>query len=253
MKSIAFYNNKGGVGKTTSVINVAHQLALKGKKTLVIDLDGQGNCSRFFSETLRNGLEEVLTKEIISPTICLSKTRYDNIDIITSTAAINEILPKFSAFDEKSREKMSAKLINFSEDSWCSKNYDYIIIDMPPAMNALIRSVLCVCNFVFVPIELGTFSIQGLPTVTDVISQCGTKFGGCFVTKFDKENPSDVALKDMLEGLLGKQAMKSYIPFSRVIKNSTSYKTTAYEYMGWTHAAECYQKLAEEIEERVGV
>ena len=99
----------------------------------------------------------------------------------------------------------------------------------------------------FVPIELGTFAIQGIPTVTDIISDCGAKFGGCFVNKYDRENPADIALMEMLKTSLGTKALNSFLPFSRVIKNSVSYKVTASEYMDWTFAAECVANLSREI------
>lgn len=81
-----------------------------------------------------------------------------------------------------------------------------MLIDMPPALNALTKNILSSCDYVFVPIELGLFSIQGIPTVTDIISRCGTKFGGCFANRFDKDNPSDVQLLDMLRSNLGKKS-----------------------------------------------
>lgn len=80
------------------------------------------------------------------------------------------------------------------------------------------------------------------------VADCGAKFGGCFVNKFDRENPADVAMMEMLKNALGTKALNSFIPFSRVVKNSVSYKFTAPEYMGWTYAAQCCADLANEIE-----
>lgn len=86
MKSIAFYNNKGGVGKTTSAINIAYELA-KNSKVLIIDVDGQANCSRFFTEKLKEGLDKAFVNTEVLPETALCHTRYDNIDIITATPA----------------------------------------------------------------------------------------------------------------------------------------------------------------------
>ena len=83
MKSIAFYNNKGGVGKTTSVINIAFELATE-TRVLVIDIDGQANCSRFFTDNQKEGLDKALVNADISPENALCSTRYENIDIITA-------------------------------------------------------------------------------------------------------------------------------------------------------------------------
>lgn len=242
MKSIAFYNNKGGVGKTTSVINIAYQFAAD-KKVLVIDMDGQSNSSRFFADEPKAGLELTLTKSMVTPDIALCPTRYPFIDIITATPALNDIVSIFYALPEKTQRENAEKLLTFSD------KYDYILVDLPPALNKITERVISACNFVFVPIELGSFAIQGISTVTDIISECGAKFGGCFVNKFDKDNPSDIQLLELLKGSLGTKALNSFIPFSRVVKNSVSYKLTAPEYMGWTFAAECIANLAKEIAE----
>lgn len=196
MTSIALYNNKGGVGKTTSAINIAYQLAFD-KKVLIIDLDGQANCSRFFVDEPKTGLELALTKSIVAPDIALCATRYPNIDIITATSAINDIVSAFSALSiDKQRENVRKTIY------LCSEKYDYILIDLPPALNKITEAVISVSDYVFVPIELSTFAIQGIPTVTSIIADCGAKFGGCFVNKFDRENPADIALMEMLKSTL---------------------------------------------------
>lgn len=252
MKSIALYNNKGGVGKTTSTINISQQLALKGKTVLVVDLDGQANSSRFFTENPKPGLAEALI-DAATPENALCATRYNNIDIITATPELNNIISRFGAFSEEHQCRQAEKIFSFSEmPCYSGRKYDYMLIDMPPALNALTKNILSSCDYVFVPIELGLFSIQGIPTVTDIISRCGTRFGGCFANRFDKDNPSDVQLLDMLRSNLGKKAMDSVIPYSRVIKNSINFSVSAAEYMNWTSASDSFKKLTDEILERVG-
>lgn len=245
MKSIAFYNNKGGVGKTTSVINIAYQLAAD-KKILVVDLDGQANSSRFFADEPKAGLEQALTKSMVSPDIALCPTRYPNIDIITATPALNDIVSIFYALPVEQQRENAEELLDFGD------KYDYVLVDLPPALNKITESVIGACDWVFVPIELGTFAIQGIPTVTNLIADCGAKFGGCFVNKFDRENPADVGLMEILKSTLGTKALGGFLPFSRVIKNSVSFKMTAPEYMGWTYAAECITNLTKEIVEICG-
>lgn len=248
MTSIAFYNNKGGVGKTTSVINIAYQLAAD-KKVLVVDLDGQANSSRFFADDPKAGLEDCLTTDSISPTIALCETRYPNIDIITATSAINDVISDFCELPDELQRRIAEKIITETEKPWHANHYDYVLADLPPALNRLTENIISVCDFVFVPIELSAFAIQGIPTVTNVIADCGARFGGCFVNKFDRENPADITLMATLKELLGAKALNNFIPFSRVIKNSISYKMTAQEYMGWEAAAECVANLTKEIVE----
>ena len=206
MKIITFYNNKGGVGKTTSVINAAYFLHKAGKKVLVVDCDRQSNSYRFFK-----GADELCS-------------RYANIDVITYSGQDGGV---FSLSD-------------------CN-GYDYVILDLPPALNDFTGKILSICDYVFVPIELGIFSIQGIPTVINAINQTSAKFGGCFVVKYHNANPSDAALLELLEEQLGAKVLKTIIPFSRVVKNSISYGMTAAEYMHWMEAPERYAKLTEEI------
>ncbi len=244
MKSIAFYNNKGGVAKTTSVINLGYELA-RTRRVLIIDTDGQANCSRFFTDKPKAGLDKALINVEITPEKALCKTRYDNIDIITATAALNRATVRFEKLSDEEQTEIARKIISFGSE------YDYVLLDMPPALSQMTEKLVSACDVVFVPIELGTFSIQGIPTVTSIVSKCGARFGGCFVTKFDKKNSADAQLLELLKETLGGKTLDSKIPFSRVIKNSISGGLTASEYMGWTAPAKSYAALAEEIKERV--
>jgi len=243
MKTIAIYNHKGGVGKTTTVINLANELSMAGK-VLVIDFDGQANSSRFFAEP-KAGLETALIKKSFSPTVARSTTRYPNIDIVTATSALNLIAAQFEQLSDEVQTANVRKVMNFDD------SYEYAVLDLPPALTKLTEKVITLSDSVFVPIELGTFAIQGIPAVTNALANCNAKFGGCIVNKFDKENPSDIELLELLKHTLGNKVLNTTIPFSRVIKNSFSYKLTAKEYMKWTAAAEAYEELAEEIAERI--
>lgn len=244
MKSIAFYNNKGGVGKTTSVINIAYELSGENS-VLVIDVDGQANCSRFFTDKQKEGLDKALVNIGVSPEQALCRTRYENIDIITATPKLNGITPKFDRLTEDEQTAIARKIISFGSD------YDYVLLDLPPALTKVTERLIGACDTVFIPIELGSFAIQGIPTVTGIVLKCGAKFGGCIINKFDKKNSADGQLLDLLNETLGNKTLNSKIPFSRVIKNSISGGLTAGEYMGWTSAAKSYKDLAAEIKERV--
>ncbi|MDE7195356.1 MAG: ParA family protein, partial [Oscillospiraceae bacterium] len=223
MKSIAFYNNKGGVAKTTSVINLGYELAHESK-VLIIDTDGQANCSRFFTDKPKAGLDKALTSIEVTPENALCKTRYENIDIVTATAALNRAAVRFEKLSDEEQEEIARNIISFGSE------YDYVLLDMPPALSQMTEKLVSACDVVFIPIELGTFSIQGIPTVTSIVSRCGAKFGGCFVTKFDRKNSADEQLLKQLQEILGNKTLNSKIPFSRVIKNSISGGLTASEY-----------------------
>jgi chromosome partitioning protein len=209
MTKIAFFNNKGGVGKSTSAINVAHALTRINKRVLVVDCDSQQNTFRFFADELNEHSRNA--------------TRYDNLEIATDVA-----------YWQGGRD-------------WQDGDYDFAIFDLPPALAERTQLILSSCDFVFVPFELGKFAIQGIAKVTEAIAECGVKFGGCFVNKFDRENPVSHKLETIFRDSLGDKAMATRIPYSRVIKNSIDYRKTAFEYMEWTAPAERYAMLTREI------
>ena len=192
------------------------------------------------------GLETALIKRNCLPTVARSSTRYPNIDILTATAALNFVAAQFEQLPDDIQTANVRKVLTFDS------GYEYAVLDLPPALTKLTEKVITLSDSVFVPIELGTFAIQGIPAVTGALANCNARFGGCIVNKFDKENPADIELLEYLKCTLGNKVLNTTIPFSRVIKNSFSYKLTAKEYMKWTAAAQAYEDLAAEIIERLG-
>lgn len=247
-KVIALYNNKGGVGKTTTAINVSHILSeVCGKKVLVIDCDGQQNTSRFFSDRLpETGVEQVLLHSEVHPSDALSSTRYENIDVLVSSEKMNQCAEYFNQLSKQEQQINLNHLCDFFDNQ-----YDYVILDMPPALNCITENLLCIADGVIVSIELGTFSIQGIARVTDTINKVGAAFIGCFVAKYDKHNKLDAELKTLLNDTLDNKVFGAVIPYSRIIRNSTNYRLTAYEYMHWLPPVRKYVELTEEIVRRV--
>ena len=248
MKSIAFFNNKGGVAKTTTVINVGYILAeVYLRKVLIIDCDGQQNASRFLADEIKEvGIEKALTDASVSPRSSISKTRYKNMDILTSTSFMNSSSEIFKELSTDIQKSNLRKLNEYWKDE-----YDYILIDMPPALNYLTESIISTTDGVIVPVELGTFAIQGIAAVTDTINKVGASFTGCFISKYDKNNKTEHELKELLISSLGGKVFKTIIPQSYIIKNSQNFKLTAYEYMCWLTPAKRYVELTEEIIRKV--
>ena len=249
MKSIAFYNNKGGVAKTTTVLNTAYILGeVYKRKVLVVDCDGQQNASRFLADELSEvGIEKALVDSEVSPKAALSNTRYENIDVLTSTADMNRCTEMFHNLSDDEIVHNLKKLTDF----W-NNQYDYVLLDFPPALNSLTEQLIGITNGVIVPVELGSFAIQGIAKVTETINRVGAAFIGCFISKYDKKNKADEELKKLLENNLGNKVFSTVIPYSNIIRNSINYKMTAYEYVHWLGPAKKYVELTEEIIKKVG-
>ncbi len=250
MKMIACYNNKGGVGKSTIVLNVAHSLAKQGKRVLVMDCDGQQNAARFLCDTLPDadhGLERLLlASPTFAPTAIQMKSRYDMIDVIAATPAINDAAAKYSAQSERLRKEQLESLREW-EKPWVAVDYDFCLLDMPPALNCITEALLSVTDGVIVPIELGSFAIQGVTRVTEALNRCGANLLGCIVSKFDRKNSADVELLKQFRAQIGNKLFDTVIPQSKIIKNSISYRMTADEYMGWLEPAKAFDNLTSEL------
>ena len=177
---IGIYNNKGGVAKTTSIINLAYAFAKRGKRILVVDCDNQENCfSFFFSNQSSNGVFD---------------TEYDGISHTT--------WQKYAALDVAT----------------CNNDYDYILFDLPPALSDEVKQIIKHLDAVYVPTMLGEFEIQGLTKVTDEINRQGTKLGGIFVTMYQAKN--DKAIIEEFRRVLQERLMHSVIPYSTTVRES---------------------------------
>ncbi len=192
------------------------------------------------------GIEKALTDASVSPRSSISKTRYKNMDILISTSSMNSSSEIFKELSTDIQKSNLRKLNEYWKDE-----YDYILIDMPPALNYLIESIISTTDGVIVPVELGTFAIQGIAVVTDTINKVGASFTGCFISKYDKNNKTEHELKELLISSLGGKVFKTIIPQSYIIKNSQNFKLTAYEYMRWLTPAKRYVELTEEIIRKV--
>lgn len=148
-KRIALYNNKGGVAKTTSVINLAYSIQKTGKKILVVDCDTQENCFSFFM-TAQNA-------DSILP------TEYENI-----------------------RHSTWTRYVELADTD--TAEFDYILFDLPPTMTDEVKRIIRHCGTVYVPTMLGEFEIQGLEKVTVEIARQNARLGGIFITMFQKQN-----------------------------------------------------------------
>ena len=194
MKIISIINQKAGVGKTTTVINLASALSQQGKKILIIDLDPQGNATTGLglSNTERS---DMTIYGILNGTTPISdvikKTNFDGLDLITSNVDLSG-LELETAGDSDRAFILKSKLTAYLNDSGAS--YDYILIDCPPSLSLLTVMALVSSNSLLVPLQTEFFALEGLTQLMKTIERIkinlnpSLEIQGILLTMYDRRN-----------------------------------------------------------------
>lgn len=216
---ISMVNGKGGVGKTASSANLATGLALNGKKSLLIDLDKQGNATKHFKayNPEKPSIVDIIFNEA-DPINVIQNTEIENLDIIPSTYELEGANTKIVMDIDQSREYRLAKLQQL--------DYDYIIIDCPPDLEILTVNALAVSNYVLVPMKAEMWSLEGLDKITQKINMVRDRFNsklklmGIFIT-MDDNSAVDKDVKVQLAMAFKEKFFKTSIRYSKLFSRST--------------------------------
>ena len=194
MKIISIINQKGGVGKTTTVINLASALSQQGKKILVIDLDPQGNATTGLGLSNSEQSDKTIYG-ILNGTTSISnvikKTSFENLDLITSNVDLSGLEVE-TAGDSDRAFILKTKLIAYLNDSRAL--YDYVLIDCPPSLSLLTVMALVSSNSLLVPLQTEFFALEGITQLVKTIDRIkenlnpNLKIRGILLTMFDKRN-----------------------------------------------------------------
>ena len=255
-KVIAFANNKGGSGKTTSCSNIGCALSLMGKKVLLIDGDMQLNLTlSFFDEEksldyASNG-KNIYTaiKEEKDLSNFVVATEYEGLDIIPSTSLMSAI--EFDLFPKWQREFILKKCL---EPIRARGYYDYILIDSPPTLGGWVMNIMCASDFVIIPTEASPWGLFGLANMFEFIDKVKTiatslEVMGIAITKADERKSYFKQTVENLKESNVARLFDTYIRVDSAIEWSQDNSMPVVEYKKYSRSALEYKNLAKEIME----
>jgi len=248
---IAFANQKGGVGKTTSAINVASSLGVLGKKVLLCDLDPQANATSGVGINKKN--VSVSVYDVIISRCALKeailKTNYENLWILPSDINLAGAEIEFVEDDMSERYFRFKNTVTPAEE-----DYDYIIIDCPPSLGLLTLNALCGSDYVIVPMQCEYFALEGLSRLTNTLRQIRKSFnpkiviGGILITMYDGRLNLSVQILDQLKKFFPNEILKTLVPRTIRLGEAPSHGMPIYYYDRASKANDCYMELAKEID-----
>lgn len=248
MKILSVVNQKGGVGKTTTTINLSACLFKMKRRVLLIDLDPQSNATRgsgIDAASLENSINDVLLDRVRIEDVIIN-SQHDGYDILPSTPKLTESEVSLVAREER-------EYILTNKLASVSNNYDYVLMDCPPSLNILTVNSLVSATGVLIPVQCEFYALQGLSelinTITQIQNTCNErlKIEGIVRTMFDSRNNLSNDVSDQLKEYFPNDLYKTKIPRNIRVAEAPSYGKSILEYDGLSKGSLSYYSLAGEI------
>lgn len=245
---IAVANQKGGVGKTTTTINLSACLAEQGQKVLVIDVDPQGNTTSGLGIDKNNAENTVYELMLGEASIddCIYKSVMDDLDVIPSN--VNLAGAEIDLIDIDDREYILKKIVNSLKEK-----YDFILLDCPPSLSMLTVNAMTAANTVLVPIQCEYYALEGLSQLIRTINLVKQKLNpeleieGVVFTMYDARTNLSLQVVENVKANLKQTVYKTIIPRNIRLAEAPSHGLPINLYDSKSAGAESYRLLAEEV------
>ena len=246
-KVIAVANQKAGVGKTTTSVNLSSALAKRGKKVLLIDTDPQGNATSGLgiSKEIENSVYDVIVGDVEMEKI-IEKTNIKNLSVCPSTISLAGA--EVELVSMISREQRLKEKLDVVKDK-----FDYVIIDCPPSLGLITLNTFTAADSVLIPIQCEFYALEGLGQLMNTVNLVkkhlnkDLKVEGALLTMYDsRTNLSNQVVKEVSK-YFGDNVYKTVIPRNVKLSEAPSYGMSITEYDARSKGAKAYDKLAKEF------
>ncbi len=249
---IAIANQKGGVGKTTTAINLAAALALSDKNVLLIDLDPQANSSLSFLDhsDIESSVYELLTESGVNSAEIIKPTAVKGLDVLPSRISLAKFESKLiGEFDAPFRLK--------DRMDGLAKKYDFIIIDTPPTLGLITVNAFVAADYVLIPIQPSYFALEGTDDLLETFEKVkarpnpNLRILGVVITLHDRRTTLARDILDQIKQLFGDKVFETVINKSVRLEESPAYKEAIFTFAPNSSGATEYHQLCEEVLQRV--